>query len=743
MQDEFIPANGNRVLWYNCGPTVYDSAHMGHARSYIAFDIIRRILANYFRYDVFLCMNITDIDDKIIRRARQNHLFDQYSVKLKQELDGAINQKETIDQIGIKLKELISKVTIRLKSKLDTEQDPDKKIPLTKMLNQAQAVVSQFSELKNTEQLDSILTQVKDPLSDLLDDEHGHEVTDNEIFTTLPRHYESEFFNDMAALNVQPPDALTRVSEYVPEIVAFIEKIIANGYAYLSPSGSGSVYFDVDKFSNSDKHFYAKLVPEATGNLEALREGEGVLNSGDSVVSEKKNIFDFALWKNSKPGEPSWDSPWGRGRPGWHIECSVMATEVLGNTLDIHSGGCDLKFPHHDNEIAQSEAYFDTGSNWVNYFLHSGHLTISGCKMSKSLKNFISIKDCLKQTRPRTLRLAFLLHGWNSTLDYSENTMKDADSFEGSINNFFANLKSVIRDIEKTLSSNLSDRYVKWTKTDLVLNRSFLSAVDNIDTALCDNLDTRRVLEELKELITRCNVYMDPKTNSAPNLRLLENIAVYITQVLNMFGLSTESSHSTRIGWTDSVSENGVSDSLNREQVLLPVLDVLATFREQVRQSAKELKSSPLLQLCDQLRDEVLPELGVQLEDKEGGKFVIKLTPKEQILAERDAKRKAKDVEAEEKRRKAEERQRQEAEKESQARIPPSQLFISQTDKYSKFDEKVSLSSTSLLPLHFLNESFPIFSFAGIANSRCDGRGVAQVSNQEVEQALRDSGEKV
>lgn len=159
-----------------------------------------------------------------------------------------------------------------------------------------------------------------------------------------------------------------------------------------------------------------QLVPEAYGNQGALEEGEGALSL--DRTSDKRSPNDFALWKASKPGEPSWASPWGEGRPGWHIECSVMAAETLGRTLDLHSGGVDLKFPHHDNEIAQAEAYFGS-HQWVNYFLHTGHLHIEGCKMSKSLKNFVSIRDALRQYSPALLRVAFLLHSWKDTLDYS------------------------------------------------------------------------------------------------------------------------------------------------------------------------------------------------------------------------------------------------------------------------------------------------------------------------------------
>ncbi|OTF75692.1 cysteine-tRNA ligase, cytoplasmic-like protein, partial [Euroglyphus maynei] len=192
-------------------------------------------------------------------------------------------------------------------------------------------------------------------------------------------------------------------------------------------------------------HYYAKLVPEAFGDTKALAEGEGDL----TITEEKRNANDFALWKNSKPGEPWWPSPWGQGRPGWHIECSVMASSIIGEQMDIHSGGVDLRFPHHDNEMAQSEAYYNTGRSWVNYFLHSGHLTISGCKMSKSLKNFITIKEALKKTTSRQLRLVFLLHSWKDTLDY--NILRQNNKLEME--------KRLVKwdDVER----NLYEKYVK------------------------------------------------------------------------------------------------------------------------------------------------------------------------------------------------------------------------------------------------------------------------------------------
>ncbi|KAL8441893.1 hypothetical protein Emag_006815 [Eimeria magna] len=249
---EFIPQlarsafglESNRINWYGCGPTVYDAAHMGHARTYVAFDVIRRILSDYFGYDVNMVMNITDIDDKIIARSQEQ----------------GVNYLE------------------------------------------------------------------------------------------LARHWEAEFFKDMQALNVQLPSVVTRVSEYVPQVLQLIEEIVDNGFAYES---QGSVYFDTQRFGSDKLHTYGRMEPGSVADQSRVLEGEGALGL---VSSEKRHPCDFALWKKAKPDEPSWESKWGPGRPGWHIECSAMASSILPFPLDIHSGGIDLRFPHHDNELAQSEA---------------------------------------------------------------------------------------------------------------------------------------------------------------------------------------------------------------------------------------------------------------------------------------------------------------------------------------------------------------------------------------------------
>ncbi|XP_073514277.1 cysteine--tRNA ligase, cytoplasmic isoform X1 [Phyllobates terribilis] len=665
-KEVFVPQNGKKVTWYCCGPTVYDASHMGHARSYISFDILRRVLKDYFNYEVFYCMNITDIDDKIIKRARQNYLFQQYKER----------QPEATAVLG-DVKTALTPFLI----KVSETTDPDKKQMLERIQSAVTAAVRPLEEEMNksadaesVQRLSwTLLQESADLLSDWLDTKKGAEVSDNSIFSQLPKYWEGEYHKDMEALNVLPPDVLTRVSEYVPEIVEFVQKIVDNGYGYVS---NGSVYFNTAKFHSSEKHYYAKLVPEAAGDQKALQEGEGDLSISADRLSEKQSPNDFALWKASKPGEPSWDSPWGKGRPGWHIECSAMAGSILGESMDIHGGGFDLRFPHHDNELAQSEAYFDS-DHWVRYFLHTGHLTIAGCKMSKSLKNFITIKDALERNTARQLRLAFLMHSWKDTLDYSNNTMESAVQYEKFMNEFFLNVKDILR-----APTDITGQYVKWESPEIELNNSFYNKKSAVHTALCDNIDTRTVMEEMRALVSQCNSYIAGKkaAKQTPNRMLLESISTYLTSMLNIFGAIEREEP---IGFP--VGGNG--QHLNVESTVMPYLQVLSQFREGVRQIARENKVLGVLQLCDSLRDDVLPELGVRLEDHEGLPTVVKLVDRETLLKEKEEKKKAE----EEKRRKKEEaarkKQEQEAAKLGKMKICPSEMFKTEIDKYSKFDE--------------------------------------------------------
>lgn len=394
-----------------------------------------------------------------------------------------------------------------------------------------------------------------------------------------------------------------------------------------------------------------------------------------TIIFSRSNT-DFALWKKSKLGEPAWPSPWGAGRPGWHIECSVMASSICGPTLDIHTGGVDLKFPHHDNELAQSEAHFGL-RDWVTYFLHSGHLTIAGCKMSKSLKNFVSIQQALEKHSARQLRFAFLLHSWKDTLDYSENTMEIAVTYEKLFNEFFLSVKDVTRD---TVSSGTNLKtFSKWDQTEIKLSDCFSLTKDRVHAALCDNIDTRTALEQMRELVSASNVYLREKR--PPDSLLLVSIAQYLTKMLNIFGcMPTENN----IGFP--VSGTGTFDL---ERTVMPYVTLLADFRSTIRTHARTIKATEILNECDLLRDEKLPEIGVRLEDRDTGPSAVKLVGKDEALKEKEARKKAEMEKAADKERKRIELAKQQELKEAQRKIKPEDMFKGELDKYSLFDEKV------------------------------------------------------
>ena len=283
-------------------------------------------------------------------------------------------------------------------------------------------------------QLDQFFVKTQDVLLPYLDSLYGSSIDadDHSMFTKLTSFYESRFMEDMRALNCLDPDTLTRVTDYVPQIVDFVKTIEENGFAYTTPSGS--VLFDLKAFENANNQ-YPRLEPWSRNDNGRQAEGEGALTQ---KLSEKKTDSDFALWKASRPGEPSWPGPWSKGRPGWHIECSAMASDVIGSQVDIHSGGIDLAFPHHDNELAQSEAYWfskhqHVQHQWVNYFLHFGHLSIAGAKMSKSLKNFTTVKEALARGdwTSRSLRIVFLLGSWGEGVEIGEKVIQESITWEG------------------------------------------------------------------------------------------------------------------------------------------------------------------------------------------------------------------------------------------------------------------------------------------------------------------------
>ncbi|CAD5226388.1 unnamed protein product [Bursaphelenchus xylophilus] len=668
-KDVFKPNDSNEVKFYICGPTVYDSAHMGHARAYLSFDILRRVMENYFNYNVNYVMNITDIDDKIIKRARQCFLFEKYLKK----------DKEANDLIKD-----VTEALVLFNEKAEKETDKDKKKMLTEMITRVNDTVKKLESdvvkakgESSRDQFDQLLISAKDILSDWLDSRFGSTVNELSVFSKLARTFEKEFWDDMNNLGVKEPSAVTRVSEFIPEIIEYVQKIVDNGYGYVAKDGS--VYFDTAAFSEDPNHSYAKLMPEAFGDTENLqkhlREGEGELSLGADKVSEKRNASDFALWKSSKEGEPFWSSPWGNGRPGWHIECSAMSTAICGQKLDIHAGGFDLKFPHHDNEIAQCEAYFNC-DNWVNYFLHCGTLRIQGSKMSKSLKNFITIKKALESYTARQLRILFLMHNWTDVLDYSNATMEHALQFEKLSNEFFLNVKDHLR----RCCYNSDDYFSKFEKSELETKKLIDEAKEAIHYALCDSVDTRTVIEKVRQIIGYCNLYLKEKeTNQvAPRVKLLRDTAVYITWLLKVFGVAPESE---QIGYGSE--QNG--DVRGFEERLMPYLDAFVEFREKVRDIAKRDKIVDILKECDRLRDETLPELGVRLEDK-NNRTCVKLVDRVTLLREIEQLKAMQKAKEEEKERKRLEKEAKEKAKAEAAKIHPKDLF-KQGEYAGKFKE--------------------------------------------------------
>lgn len=297
----FVPVADGKVNMYVCGPTVYNYIHIGNARTFISFDTIRRYLI-WRGYEVKFVQNITDVDDKIIKKAN----------------------------------------------------------------------------------------------------EEGRSASE------VAAEYAQAFIDDMRAAGVMDPDVRPRATEEIDEMIALVEKLIEGGHAY---EVEGDVYFAVRSYEG-----YGQL---SGRNVDEMESGHRELRAdGQGLEDRKHDPLDFALWKAAKPGEPSWDSPWGKGRPGWHIECSAMSKKYLGLPFDIHGGGADLAFPHHENERAQSEAAF--GCTFSNYWMHGGMLQINHEKMSKSLGNFLLLRDVLKTTDARVLRMLMLQTHYRSPLDFSD-----------------------------------------------------------------------------------------------------------------------------------------------------------------------------------------------------------------------------------------------------------------------------------------------------------------------------------
>lgn len=580
------------VSIYACGVTPYDDAHLGHIRNYTTLDIIIRILQDFFKFKVHFVMNVTDVDDKIILRARQRHLLaklqaGELTIDDRKAPDGlreiglaalekyvGKNLKGILDDDALRLADRILKIDqIIAAQALETsegevEQKAKRKMHIRTALGASRALakveIGEHATTEDSQHLDDILMPY-------LDSKASIDASDHSIFSKLSRKYEDRFWEDLRSMNCLPVTEITRVTEYIPQIIAFIERIQANGYAY--KTSDGSVYFNIVAFENDQNH-YARLEPSSRNDVGLQADGEGALTK---TTSEKRSPADFALWKSSKAGEPAWSSPWGQGRPGWHIECSAMASDKLGKQFDIHSGGIDLAFPHHDNELAQSEAYWtEKGSGhqhqWVNYFLHMGHLSIAGAKMSKSLKNFTTIREALGRGEwtPRGLRIIFLYGSWKDGLEIKEGLVKQGSAWEDKVNNFFLKAKEIEQSHIATSSSS------QEPQTDQVIQALEKARTESFD-ALCDSFNTSKVMDLIADLITTTNNALANAPSVVNPLTIL-NVARWITSMVNVFGLNDDvSPQSPSIGWS----------GLEIPEESKPLLSALSQMRDQLRALAR------------------------------------------------------------------------------------------------------------------------------------------------------------
>lgn len=451
-KEEFIPLNPPIVTMYMCGPTVYDYFHIGNARSFIMSDVIRRYL-EYKNFNVKFVMNLTDVEDKIIKKA---------------------NEQNTSAQS-----------------------------------------VSEF--------------------------------------------YANAFFEDINKLRIKKANEYPKATAHIEDMIELIKELEQKGIAY---NIDGDVYYDITKFNE-----YGKLSGKKIDELEA--------GSRVEVSELKRNPLDFALWKKAKEGEPSWDSPWGKGRPGWHIECSAMSTKHLGDTIDIHAGGNDLIFPHHENEIAQSEGA--KGKQFVRYWIHFGFLNIQNEKMSKSLGNFFNARDILKLYSVDAIRFFFCQTHYRGPLNFSEELLEASEKGVEKIKNFLLRINEEIDNVNSNETVNPFD-----------INKYVIEFENSMD----DDFNTPKALAVIFELIKDANKLLD---NNHLNKQSILEIKEFLKKSLDdVFGIIS----------FDEMKANVKSIEDDLIKLILDLRD--------------ELKKEKNYNLADKIRNS-LNDLGIIVQDSKTG----------------------------------------------------------------------------------------------------------------------------
>ncbi|MEA1940563.1 MAG: cysteine--tRNA ligase [Candidatus Caldatribacteriota bacterium] len=455
-KEKFVPLKKGEVGMYVCGPTVYNFIHIGNARPFIIFEVVRRYL-EYKGYKVRYVQNLTDIDDKMINKA---------------------------NELGITVANLSEK-------------------------------------------------------------------------------FIKEYFIDADSLNIKRADFNPRATEHIKEIIELVKNLEKNKYAY---EVEGDVFFDVSKFAN-----YGKLSQQ---NISELKKGARV-----EVDKRKREATDFALWKKAKEGEPSWESPWGKGRPGWHIECSAMSMKYLGKTFDIHAGGSDLIFPHHENEIAQSEAC--TGKQFAKYWMHNGYLCLNNKKMSKSIGNIMKVREIREKYSGEVIRYFILSAHYRSPLEFNEEQLKQAQSSLQRLYNTIYNVKHILKQ------GNFKE--TKDADEDLILNKREENKQKFID-AMDDDFNTPVALSWLFTFAKEVNIYLT--TMELKNKIVLENIITFYQDLAGqVLGILEE----------NNKKENFEEKKINK----------LIDEREQARKVRDWNKA-------DQIRD-ILKKEGIVIEDTPEG----------------------------------------------------------------------------------------------------------------------------